>query len=92
MRGPLQAQQQPQSLPQLLLQPQLLQPQPPQLLPQPQLPPQPLLQPPKRMMIRMMSQRVLLLLQELQNIVRFLSPHMKRQVSAALCGTGGTAV
>ena len=67
MRGPLQAQQQPQSL----LQPQLLlQPQPPQLLPQPQLPPQPLLQPPKRMMIRMMSQRVLLLLQELQNIVR----------------------
>ena len=65
MRGPLQAQQQPQ----LLLQP-LLQPQPPQLLPQPQLPPQPLLQPPKRMMIRMMSQRVLLLLQELQNIVR----------------------
>jgi hypothetical protein len=27
-------------------------------------------QPPKRMMIRMMSQRVLLLLQELQNIVR----------------------
>ena len=72
MRGPLQAQQQPQSLPQpqLLLQPQLLQQPPPQLLPQPQLPPQPLLQPPKRMMIRMMSQRVLLLLQELQNIVR----------------------
>lgn len=71
--GPLQRdQQQPQSLPQLqlLLQPQLL--LPPQLFPQPQLlqPPQPLLQLPKRMMIRMMSQRLLLLLQELQNIVR----------------------
>lgn len=52
----------PQSQPQLL-QPQLLQPQ---LLPQP-IPVLP--QPPKRMMIRMMSQRVLLLLQPLQNIV-----------------------
>ena len=51
--------QQPQ--PQLLSQPQLLQPQ---LLPQPQ----PLPFHPKRMMIRMMSHSVLLLLQELQNM------------------------
>ena len=54
-----------QQQPQLLLQPQSL-PQP-QLLLQPQLLPQPLPQP-KRIMIRMRSQTLLLLLQELQNI------------------------
>lgn len=59
MGPPVGAQQQPQLLlqPQSLLQPQLL------------LQPQPFQPPPKRMMIRMMSQRVLLLLQELQNIM-----------------------